>query len=591
MEIPFIANILLIAAVIIFFIVAKQLYIRNQRLKTKAQLSMLFTSITHELLTPLTIISASVEHLKEKEPKYNLEYELMDLNIQRSVRLLQQILETTKSKDGRLKLLVSNGDVMAYIRETARCLVPLMVRKGLRFDVSCQPESMMGWIDTDKIDKIIFNLLSNAAKYTNGEDGRIELKVRTNNHFDQIIIEVKDNGSGIPLQRQKHIFELFYDGDYRRFNTMGTGIGLSLTRDLVYLNRGTITYYSRENVGTTFTITIPIGKEAFDSDQIDEQNKIDVNIPQNAIFDYKPVQMLLEDNNDNDGIADDDAYKILLVEDNNELLMLMKQLLKTKYHVLTATNGKKAMNLIRNNDLDLIISDVMMPEMDGWELTNAVKTDKDFCHLPIILLTARKQEEDKRKSLLIGADDYMGKPFKMGELLLRIENIIENRHRIEHDFTSRSMDEAKPQTSNFTTPDQELLQKAIDCVQRHIEDTEYNRDSFAADMGMSASSLYNKLRSTTGLSVSSFIRDIRMKEACRIAYEDPNIRVSELAYRVGYKDPKYFATSFKKDIGMQPTEYLEEIKSRLLEGKTDLSSGMSGQFKPIKEFRTNLKYS
>ena len=181
-------------------IVARQLYLRNQRLKNKAQLSMMFTSITHELLTPLTILSASVEHLREKEPKHKVEYDLMNLNIQRSVRLLQQILETSKSKNGQLKLLVSNGDVMEYIKETAKCMVPLMQRKGLQFNVSCKPESMMGWIDTDKIDKIIFNLLSNAAKYTNGTDGKISLTARTNDYFDKVIIEVTDNGCGIPLQ-------------------------------------------------------------------------------------------------------------------------------------------------------------------------------------------------------------------------------------------------------------------------------------------------------------------------------------------------------------------------------------------------------
>lgn len=535
---------------------------RNQRLKEKAKMSMLFTNITHELLTPMTIISASVEHLKEVEPKHEMEYALMELNIQRSVRLLQQILETSKSNEGRLKLLVSNGDVMAYIKETARCIVPLMTQKKMQFNVTCSPESMMGWIDTDKIDKIIFNLLSNAVKYTNREDGRIDLTVKTNSYYDQIIIEVKDNGCGIPAKRQKHLFELFYDGDYRRFNAMGTGVGLSLTRDLVYLIGGTISYKSKENEGTSFIVTLPIGKEAFEPSQIDEKNRININIPQSAIFDFSP-QSLVEAADDilnSDSVADDDSNKILIVDDNNELLMLMKQLLKSKYHVLTANNGLKALEIIKNNDLDLIVSDLMMPEMDGWELTEKIKTNKDYSHLPIILLTARTQEEDKRKSLVIGADEYMCKPFKMSELTLRIKNIIENRNRIRRDFTSKSIEEVERPASNIASIDNELLQKAIECMRQHLGDSEYNRDNFAADMGMSASSLYNKLRSITGLSVSSFMRDIRMKEACRIAREHPNIRISELAYKVGYKDPKYFATTFKKDVGMQPTEYIETIR-------------------------------
>ena len=559
---PVIANLILLLAIVLIMILARTLYMRNQRLKEKAKMSMLFTNITHELLTPMTIISASVEHLKEVEPKHEMEYALMELNIQRSVRLLQQILETSKSNEGRLKLLVSNGDVMAYIKETARCIVPLMTQKKMQFNVTCSPESMMGWIDTDKIDKIIFNLLSNAVKYTNREDGRIDLTVKTNSYYDQIIIEVKDNGCGIPAKRQKHLFELFYDGDYRRFNAMGTGVGLSLTRDLVYLIGGTISYKSKENEGTSFIVTLPIGKEAFEPSQIDEKNRININIPQSAIFDFSP-QSLVEAADDilnSDSVADDDSNKILIVDDNNELLMLMKQLLKSKYHVLTANNGLKALEIIKNNDLDLIVSDLMMPEMDGWELTEKIKTNKDYSHLPIILLTARTQEEDKRKSLVIGADEYMCKPFKMSELTLRIKNIIENRNRIRRDFTSKSIEEVERPASNIASIDNELLQKAIECMRQHLGDSEYNRDNFAADMGISASSLYNKLRSITGLSVSSFMRDIRMKEACRIAREHPNIRISELAYKVGYKDPKYFATTFKKDVGMQPTEYIETIR-------------------------------
>ena len=559
---PVIANLILLLAIVLIMILARTLYMRNQRLKEKAKMSMLFTNITHELLTPMTIISASVEHLKEVEPKHEMEYALMELNIQRSVRLLQQILETSKSNEGRLKLLVSNGDVMAYIKETARCIVPLMTQKKMQFNVTCSPESMMGWIDTDKIDKIIFNLLSNAVKYTNREDGRIDLTVKTNSYYDQIIIEVKDNGCGIPAKRQKHLFELFYDGDYRRFNAMGTGVRLSLTRDLVYLIGGTISYKSKENEGTSFIVTLPIGKEAFEPSQIDEKNRININIPQSAIFDFSP-QSLVEAADDilnSDSVADDDSNKILIVDDNNELLMLMKQLLKSKYHVLTANNGLKALEIIKNNDLDLIVSDLMMPEMDGWELTEKIKTNKDYSHLPIILLTARTQEEDKRKSLVIGADEYMCKPFKMSELTLRIKNIIENRNRIRRDFTLKSIEEVERPASNIASIDNELLQKAIECMRQHLGDSEYNRDNFAADMGMSASSLYNKLRSITGLSVSSFMRDIRMKEACRIAREHPNIRISELAYKVGYKDPKYFATTFKKDVGMQPTEYIEKIR-------------------------------
>ena len=576
MELIDIIEILVIALVIAILIVMR-LNQRNSKLRQKAQMNMMFTSITHELLTPLTILSASIEHLRDVEPKHKLQYALMEINIQRSVRLLQQVLETTKAQDGRLKLLVSHGDVMGYIRNTAQSIIPLMAKKHLKFSVKCQPESMMGWIDTDKLDKIIFNLLSNSAKYTTGENGLVELNVRTNDRYDRIFIEIRDNGCGIPESRKKHLFELFYDGEYRRFNTMGTGLGLSLTRELVYLNNGTISYDSEEGKGTTFYITLPINKESFDLTQIDEKNKVDINKPMSAVLDLGEEESLLE----NDFVltdkiskniatdtmkpkeiadsSDEDAYTILVVEDNLELLMLMKQLLSRKYKVETARHGREAVELIEKTELDLIISDVMMPVMDGYELVKYVKNSVGYRHLPIIMLTAKTQETDKMDALTVGADEYMTKPFKMKELLLRIDNMIANRQRITREFKQQSIEEVKVKNVTMPSPDNEFLEKAMTCVHNHLDDSDYDRDSFASDMGMSASSLYNKLRAVTGMNATSFIRDIRMKEACRLAKSTPGIRVSDLAYSVGYKDPKYFSTIFKKEFGMQPSEYIESI--------------------------------
>ena len=538
---------------------------------------MMFTSLTHELLTPLTVLSASIENMRDAEPKYKSQYALMDINIQRSVRLLQQILETTKAKDGRLKLLVSHGDVMEYIRNTARTIIPLMAKKNLSFSIKCQPESMMGWIDTDKLDKIIFNLLSNAAKYTSGENGRVELTVRTNDRYDRVVISVKDNGCGIPESRRKHLFELFYDGEYRRFQTMGTGIGLSLTRDLVYLNNGEISYETEEGKGTIFTVMLPINKESFDVSQIDEKNKVDINRPTSYVLDVDaddPIfhkdfslnekervnqQPVLQETEE---ASEDDAYRIIIVEDNVELLMMMRHLLSRKYNVVTARNGKEAIEVIQKTELDLIISDVMMPVMDGYELVKYVKNSSDYGHLPIILLTAKTQETDREEGLSIGADSYMTKPFKVKELQLRIDNLIENRQRITREFKQQTIEDVQTKTASMPSPDKEFLDKAIASVQKHIDDSDYDREAFASDMGMSSSSLYNKLRAVTGMNATSFIRDMRMKEACRLVKSTPGIRVSDLAYSVGFKDPKYFATIFKKEFGMQPSEYIESIANQ-----------------------------
>ena len=551
------------AILTIIFFVGRNLYLRSMRVRRRLQMSAIFTNITHELLTPLTVLSASVDKLREEEPKFGRDYDRMQINIQRMVRLLQQILETSKSDAGELRLLVGQGDVMRYIHETAECLEPLIAKKRMKFNITCTPESMMGWIDTDKLDKIIYNLLSNAAKYAH-EGGEVSLRAMTNKTYDHIRIEVSDTGDGIPEEKMKLLFKRFHDGDYRQHHTIGTGLGLALTRDLVYLHHGTIDCKSEVGKGTTFIVTLPINKEAFAAEQIDEQHNIDIMMPKKTIIDFNTLipNVNEDDLEEHDDEYDRDVYRLLVVEDNVELLMLMKQALRSQYKVYLASNGVEALKIIREKELDLIVSDVMMPEMDGYELTKVLKSDDNYNHLPIILLTAKTQEEDIEEGLRAGADEYLMKPFRISDLKLRIDNIIENRRRIQREYSQQTIEETMRKPEKTASPDEEFLNRALNCVYSHMEDDEYDRDSLASDMGTSTSTLYNKLRSITGLNVSSFIRDIRMKEASRLAEENPTIRISDLAYRVGFKDPRYFSTCFKKHFGLQPKEYIDRLQSK-----------------------------
>ena len=552
-------TLLVVALIAIIFFAGRRLYLRDLRVRRRLQMSAMFTNITHELLTPLSVISASVDKLRDTEPEYSHEYDMMQFNIQRMVRLLQQILETSKSEAGQLRLLVAQGDVMKYVRETAECLEPLIAKKDMKFTINCQPESMMGWIDTDKLDKIIYNLLSNAAKYGK-EGGNVTIDAITNDKYDHIIIKVSDDGDGISPQQMKHLFKRFQDGNYRQHQTFGTGLGLSLTHDLVYLNRGTIKCQSEEGKGTVFTVTLPIKKEAFAPDQVDEKHKIEFNLTNNTIVDVNTVISDVSTASEEIEQTDEDAYKLLIVEDNLELLMLMQQLLKTTYRVYIARNGKEALKIINEKDLDLIISDVMMPEMDGLELTRTVKADPNYNHLPIMLLTAKTQAEDEQQAMQIGADEYLRKPFRLADLKVRIDNIIEKRKRMQTEFSQLTAEEEKQHIAKAPSPDEKFVKQVIKLVHKHIDDESYDRDALAADMGASASTLYNKLRSITGMHVSAFIRDIRMKEARRMAIENPYLRVSDLAYSVGFHDPRYFATCFKKQFGIQPKEFLESLQ-------------------------------
>lgn len=557
MNVHVLLTLIIVVVITIIFLVGRHLYLRSLKVRRKLQLSNIFTNITHELLTPLTVISASVDRMRNEDPKFSHDYDMMQLNIQRMVRLLQQILETSKSEAGELKLLVAQGDVMRYIHETAESIEPLIAKKKMKYTITCQPESMMGWIDTDKLDKIIYNLLSNAAKYAQ-ENGEVTIKALTNMNYDHIIIKVSDTGEGIPPEKMKQLFKRFHDGAYRQNKTIGTGLGLALTRDLVYLNKGTIKVESEIDKGTTFTVTLPINKEAFSPDQIDEQHKIDFSVPKNSIVDFNAIIPDINAVQITEVPDDNQAYKILIVEDNLELLMLMQQLLKAYYHVYLARDGKEALEIVHQKPIDLIISDVMMPKMNGYELTFNIKGDENLSHLPVILLTAKTQEEDEQLALQAGADDFITKPFRMKDLKLRIDNIIENRKRVQMEHPSQ-IEEEKP-VAKVLTPEEQFVNRALEFVYEHIEDEDYDRDALASDMGTSASTLYNKLRAITGKNVSTFIRDIRMKEAKRLAEQNPTIRVSDLAYSVGFHDPRYFSTCFKKQFGIQPKEFLENLQ-------------------------------
>lgn len=510
-----------------------------------------FTNITHELLTPLTIISATVDELKIQAPKHTDLYVVMNSNIRRLIRLLQQILEFRKAETGNLRLRVSPGDIASFVKNGAESFQPLIKKQKIHFSVLCDPESIIGYFDTDKLDKILYNLLSNAAKYTK-EDGFIQVTLSYAENKDWVLLRVKDNGKGISKEKQKTLFRRFYEGDYRKFNTIGTGIGLSLTKDLVELHEGTITVESEEGQGTEFIIRLPIDRSYFREEQIDDE----VILPVQKLVAYE--EEMDEKQSDEILVTAEKANSILVIEDNEELLHLMTKLLRHEYNVFTAENGKEGIAVLENEDIELIVSDVMMPEMDGMEFCKYVKGKLEISHIPVILLTAKNKEEDRAEAYEVGADAFISKPFNLAVLHARIRNLLKYKERMAHEFKKQLVFELKD--LNYTSLDEDFMQRAIDCVNNHLEDCEFDQPQFADEMKTSKSTLYKKLKSLTGLNTSAFIRNVRLKSACRIMEEKGNsIRISELAYAVGFNDPKYFSACFKKEFGVLPSEYLDQF--------------------------------
>ena len=531
------------------FPIVRWLYLRSSRISNNIRMMKMTSNIIHELVTPLSILSASVEHLRATQPGAVREYDLMDLNIQRTIRLLQQTLESVNEQGDSQPLIVSKGDVMKHITETAYCTEPLMSGRQLEFSINCTPDGMIGWIDTGKVDKIIFNLLSMAAQNT-PERGRVALEATTSSNFDRVVIKISYTA----------------EGRLRNQGAWGSPT-LSLVRQLVYQHMGTIQFKPQEGVGVTFQIELPITKEAFKPSQIDENRRLELETANNQILDVSKDAMnkLAEIHTTTAG--NQNTYSILIVDSSNELRTLMQMTLHQKYHVITASNSQEAIEAIHHNHFDLIVCDGTIPNSDGYGLTSIIKHDPDYSHLPIILLTSKMQEEeDAQRALTAGADSHLAKPFRLGELQLHIDNLIANRQRIRQTAQPLTAIEQDSGTLTATapvkSPSQEFLERATQCIFDHLDDSDYDRYAFAADMGASASTLYNKLRAVTGMNVTAFIRDIRIKEACRMAKEDPELRVSDIAYRVGFKDPKYFATTFKKEVGMQPKEYFDSLRRR-----------------------------
>ena len=552
---------------------AARWYKEKVKTKNSLQMGVILANITHELLTPLTVISATIYKLKAMAPQYEEDYLVMDSNINRTTRLLRQILEVRKSQAGQLHLLVSRGNLVSFIEEACENIRPMAEHQQVRLKFNKPYSEGTAWFDADKMDKIIYNLLSNAIKY-NKVGGKIDVSLSLSK--EQAVITIADNGIGMSKEKMKRLYTRFFDGDYRKQNMPGTGIGLSLTHDLVKLHHGDIRCESLEGEGTTFTITLPIRKNAYTPDEIDVSNK-------RKTVDQKAIQQVSQEVNleapnseeeDKPKLAPvrqsifirKNASKILVVEDNEELLALMLQVLSKNYHVFTAKNGKQAMNIIMKEKLDLVVSDIMMPIMDGIELTKQLKSDKSFWQLPIILLTAKNKEEDKTEAYSIGADAYITKPFKFEELEVRINALLANRkkmiEKIQAEVSLQTSTESETQTAlHLSNPDQAFITRATEVVMQHLADGDYNRESFAKDMVMSESTLYNKVKATTGQTVIAFITSIRLKEAQRIIRSNPNILISEVATQVGFNTPKYFSKCFKKEFGIFPKEYAEKLKN------------------------------
>lgn len=605
-----------------------------------------FTNVSHDFLTPITVISCIIDDMKmTASAQYSagkgataqsqqLSLDRIRVNLMKLKQLIQQVLDFRKMENGKMHLEVGEGDLVAFVRQLCNnSFLPMMQKKGLDFEFASPLTPIKGYFDADKLEKIVTNLFSNAYKYT--EHGKITVALERQD--DLAVLKVKDTGKGMSKEAVSHIFERFYTVNEQRSDS--NGIGLSLVKELVSLHHAKIQVESQLGEGTTFTIVLPINKESYSDEEMakheTEADKLELQLPKGKTIEdilkaeaegQSPVNLPGTDAFDanqkdselasvDKSLADD--KRLLIVEDNAELRGLMVRIFARYHQVDCAEDGAEALKKIQENEPDIIISDVMMPVMDGLELCRKLKNDINTSHIPLILLTARNTPEDRVECYEAGADGYIAKPFELPVLKARIDNFLRLRQERQEAFRKTLIkEEASPSTApstltsslvpnaperqdvssevfeissqtdekvklegivstNKSEPvvsteansgldklemsalDKKALDKALKLIDEHLNDEYFNVDVMADAMFMSKSSLYRKIKSLTGLSPVEFIRNIRLKRAYQMLQEE-DVTITDVAYACGFSTPRYFSTCFKTEFGITPTEFKKQ---------------------------------
>lgn len=522
---------------------------QNARLKELDNLkTTFFANISHELRTPLTLILGPIQELIQKYPAEGL-LSMMQRNTQRLLVLINQLLDISKLEAGQMKVEVSRQNISQYFRTLTSSFTSLAESRNITFETSLGREAIQGYIDRDKLDKIIINLLSNAFKFT-ANGGKVIASL-ANNHDKSITLTISDTGIGIKKDKLDKIFDRFYQVDSsqnRKFE--GTGIGLALVKELVDVLKGSISVESQENAGTTFRVKLPVDKETW-KDQITEENS--------ETGEYASTQMpILIENGQVDSINEnaiiDQENILLVVDDNADIRAYIRSIFEKEYQVIEAINGKEGISKAVEKIPNLIISDLMMPEMDGFEFCKVLKSDEKTSHVPIIMLTAKADIASKMEGLELGADDYLTKPFNKEEILTRARNLISIREKLKK-WYGKEIVELKPDEIRVNSIDEAFILKAKEVIEKNLSDSHFDLGRFADGMAMSAVQLRRKIKALTNQTAVEFIRKYRLQRAASLLRQKAGT-VSEVAFKVGFESLPYFTKVFQEEFEVTPSEYL-----------------------------------
>ena len=542
--------------------------------------SRFFTNVSHEFRTPLTLTIGPLEDLQAEEagllPAARQKVDVALRNSRRLLRLIGQLLDIAKLEAGEMRLKARPQDLTPFLRGIALSFAPLAERRRVRFDVQTPEAPVPVYFDADKLEQVFTNLLANAFKFT-PEGGAIRVEVRTCGRVDDalssptskrsdvptstpecVAIAVRDSGPGIPADVLPHLFERFYRADETHTALQaGSGIGLSLAKELTELHGGRITVESTVGFGATFTVTLPLGRAHLTGDQIMAPDAV-----------ASPITLFSSAGDGQDAdlptpnaaeVSDeDDRTTVLIADDNADIRAYVRGHLEGRYRVLEAADGAHALEQARTALPDLIVSDVMMPHMDGLALVQALKADRQTDFIPVILLTAKATEEDRIEGLHEGVDDYLTKPFNVRELQARIDNLITSRQKLKERLAAASPAVAAPVAARdgLSASDAAFLARARAAVEAHLSDEDFSVEQLAEEIGQSRSNLHRRLRQLLDQTPTAFLRRVRLEHAAALLRERRGT-VSEVAYAVGFKSVSHFSQAFRTFYGDVPSAYLD----------------------------------
>ncbi|GHE48330.1 hybrid sensor histidine kinase/response regulator transcription factor [Sphingobacterium griseoflavum] len=550
---------LLLLAILLYFLISFSVY----RLKLRSDLRIAqieknnadeliqtklsyFTNITHDLLTPLTIISCLIDDVQITTQKNLSQFEKMRFNLQRLKRLLQQILDFRRIEHKQMELRVGKNNLTAFLEEMGSAYFsPLAKRNDIDFQIHGSTGEENIYFDIDKLDKIVFNLLSNAFKYTSA-GGKITVSYKTEwqNEVFWLYINVQDSGIGIAPEEMDKIFIPFYTNRQTK-QQESNGIGLALTKDLVQAHRGHIRVESTIHRGSCFRVVIPVNRESYSEAELQHAQQLREVPAEITVAEGQHVHL--------PPALQGDALQLLLVEDNEDLRTTIASVLGRNYKVYSASHGQEALEILQKTDIDMVISDIMMPVMDGLTFCRTIKSNVDSNHIPVLLLTAKASTDDRIACYEAGADGYISKPFEIKILEARIHSFIINKRVRQSDF--KNSPQINISALDYTPVDEQFLTKMIAFIEENLADERFDVLILGDKLGLSKSTLYRKTKVLLDLSPSELIKNIRLKRACQMMDQDKSISVSEVAFSTGFADPRYFSTCFKAAFSMTPTAY------------------------------------